>query len=205
VTGNSLLRRIAVAGGLLVATAAVAVVPLAGPASAEPNYPPVFNKISASSFVVTRGGSITFMARTFVPGSTVSFLVESGGTTVTSGTAVADADGKVTQDITFTEAGSNSVTFSGTSSKGKPLVMTVTVTVTDPSSGGGNGDNGGAGGTGGTGGTGGADNGTSAGGIPFIGGLPRTGAQIAATVAVGAALLGAGAFLVMATRRRRHA
>ncbi|MDH4160732.1 MAG: hypothetical protein OEV62_10780, partial [Actinomycetota bacterium] len=185
VTGNSLLRRVAVAGGLLVATAAVAVVPLAGPASAEPDYPPVFNKISASSFVVTRGGSITFMARTFVPGSTVTYTVTSGGSTVTSGTAVANADGKVTQDITFTEVGSHAVTFSGTSSKGRPLTMTVTVTVTDGSSGGGGGGDGNNGGTGGTGGT---DTGTtdSSGGIPFIGGLPRTGAQIAATVAVGA-------------------
>jgi LPXTG-motif cell wall-anchored protein len=198
VTGFAPVRRIAALAGLLGVAVAVTLVPLAGTASAEPDYPPVFNKITASSFVVPRGGSITFTARTFVAGSNVTFSASAGGKTVVSGSAVANAAGKVVQGITFDVVGTNTVTFSGTSSKGKPLVLGVEVTVTDGSSGGGSGDNGGTGGTAGT------DNGTSAGGIPFISGLPRTGAQIAATVAMGAALLAAGIFLVAATRRRRH-
>jgi LPXTG-motif cell wall-anchored protein len=200
VTGFAPVRRIAALTGLLAVTFAVALVPLAGTASAAPDYPPKFNKISASTFVVARGGTITFTARTFVAGSTVTHSVVAGGKTVATGSAAADAAGVVVQKITFDAVGSNTVSFSGTSSKGQPLTMNVVVTVTDGSSGGGGGDN-----SGGTGGTGGTDNGTSSGGIPFIGGLPRTGAQIGATIAVGAALLGAGMFLVAATRRRRHA
>jgi LPXTG-motif cell wall-anchored protein len=199
VTGFAPARRIAALTGMLAVTLAVALVPLAGTASAEPDYPPKFNKISASSFVVTRGGSITFTARTFVAGSDVTFAVVAGGKTVVSGSAAANAAGKVVQRITFDVLGTNTVSFSGTGSNGQPLAMSVDVQVTDASSGGG-----GTGNNGSTGGTGGTDNGTSSGGIPFISGLPRTGAQIAATVALGAALLVAGMFLVAATRRRRH-
>jgi LPXTG-motif cell wall-anchored protein len=198
VTGFAPVRRIAALTGLLAVTLAVALVPLAGTASAQPDYPPKFNKITADSFVTPRGGTITFTARTFVAGSTVSYSAAAGGTTVVNGTASANAKGIVVRGITFDVVGRNTVTFSGTSSKGQPLSMSVEVTVTDASSGGGTGDNGSTGGTAGT------DNGTSSGGIPFISGLPRTGAQIAATVAMGAALLAIGVFLVAATRRRRH-
>jgi LPXTG-motif cell wall-anchored protein len=198
VTGSAPVRRIAGLTGLLAVTLALALVPLAGTASAKPDYPPVFNKITADSFVTPRGGSITFTARTFVAGATVSYSAAAGGSTVVNGTAPANAKGIVVRGITFDVAGRNTVTFSGTSSKGQPLSMSVEVTVTDTSSGGGTGGNGSTGGTAGT------DNGTSSGGIPFVSGLPRTGAQITATVAIGAALLVVGMFLVAATRRRRH-
>jgi LPXTG-motif cell wall-anchored protein len=183
-------------GGALVVALATVALPLAGPASAEPDYPPKFNKITASSFTVLRTGSITFKAQTFESGSTVDFGVSAAGTDVAGGSAAADAKGVVVQDIRFDVVGTNVVSFSGTSSKGEPLTLSAQITVTDPAAGG-SGDGDGSGDS--------DDEASSGGGIPLIGGLPRTGGDILLTVVVAGALVGGGALLLAASRRRRSA
>jgi LPXTG-motif cell wall-anchored protein len=200
VTGSGFSRRLAGLGAALTVLLALVAVPLAGSASAEPDYPPKFNRISASSFTVARTGTITFRAQTFVAGSTVAFRSVVKGRTVTSGTASADAKGVVVQKIRFDVAGRNVVSFRGTSSKGTPLTLSVPIKVTDPTA-----ANGGSSGTGttGSGGSGGSGESSSSGGIPFIGALPHTGAQILGALLIGGALVGAGFLLVAASRRRR--
>ncbi|MFZ0325318.1 MAG: LPXTG cell wall anchor domain-containing protein [Actinomycetes bacterium] len=190
----------------LTAAAVALTVPMAAPAWAEPDYPPVWNQISASSFVVARGGAVTFKAQTFQAGSSVAYRVTAAAGTAASGSATADAKGVVTQAITFTKTGVNTVTFSGTQKDGGALELVAAVTVTAA-------DSAGNGSTSGNGGASGSSNGNGsttasnavAGGIPIINGaLPRTGAQIASTVMVAAALLLGGFALVAAARRRRE-
>jgi len=176
--------------GLLMALA-VLMLPVALPvANAEPDYVPVFYKITADTFAAKVGGKIAFTAQTFKGGSAVGYDVVADGASVTSGSTTADAKGIARQTITFTVAGKNTVTMSGTSDKGEPLSLSAKITVTDDGSGGGD-----------TAGDPQADEG----GVPFLGGgLPRTGGDIAVTVLIGMALLGGGAALVVATRRRRN-
>ena len=179
-------------------------------AHAEPDYPPSFYKISASTFTARVGQDIDFKAQTFEAGSAVSYDVAADGGSVTSGTTNADARGIARQSITFTVVGANTVTMSGTSDQGRPLNLKASITVTadDPDGNGGNGGNDGNGGSGGDNGTGGGSGDPAAdeSGVPFLGGgLPRTGGDIALTVLIGAGLLGAGAALVFAARRRNHA
>jgi LPXTG-motif cell wall-anchored protein len=197
VTGSGFSRRLAGIGAALTVLLALVAVPLAGSASAEPDYPPKFNRITASAFTVARTGTITFRAQTFVAGSTVTFRSVVKGRTVASGTASADAKGVVVQKIRFDVAGRNVVSFRGTSSKGTPLSLSVPIKVTDPAA-----SNGGNGGTSGSETTGSGDS-SSSGGIPFIGALPHTGAQILGALLIGGALVGAGFLLVAASRRRR--
>jgi len=173
----------------LLLAVAVLLMPVALPlANAEPNYPPTFYKISADSFSTRVGGKIDFKAQTFQAGSTVDFDVAADGSTVTSGSTNADGKGVARQTITFRVAGTNTLTMSGTSDKGQPLTLRADIAVSaaddgnDP----------------------GATDDTDSGGVPFLGGgLPRTGGEIALTVLIGLALLGGGAALVAATRRRR--
>ena len=174
----------------LLLAVAVLLVPVAIPmANAEPNYPPTFYKITADSFSTRVGGKIAFKAQTFQSGSTVDYEVVADGSTVTSGSTNADGKGVARQTITFRVAGTNTVTFSGTSDKDEPLTLSADVEVTaagesegdDPGADDGDGDDGGL----------------------LGGGLPRTGGEIALTVLIGLALLGGGAALVVANRRRR--
>jgi len=204
-TKGSPLGRFRVLRALAVAVAtAVVAVPAAAPAWAEPDYPPVFNQISSSSFVVARGGVLTFKAQTFVPGSSVTYAVTAPTGPAASGSGAADAKGMVRQAITFDQTGVNRVSFSGTASEGGPLelVTSVTVTTADPAGNGGTANAGGAGGSGAstTAGE------TSGSGIPIINGaLPRTGGQIASTLLVAGVLLAGGTGLLLAARRRRDA
>ena len=181
---------------------AVLAVPAAGPAWAEPDYPPIFNQISASTFIVARFGAVTFKAQTFQPGSAVSYRVAAPSGPAASGSSTADAKGIVKQSITFDQIGVNRVTFSGTAAEGGALELVAAVTVTTADNAGNGGQNNG----------GATDNGgsttatdTSGGGIPIINGaLPRTGGEIASTVLVAGLLFAGGAALIMATRRRRE-
>lgn len=179
----------------LVVAVAVLLLPVALPtASAEPDYPPIFYKISASTFMARVGQQISFKAQTYDANSAVSWEVVAGGSTVASGSTQANADGIARQTIRFTVAGTNRVTMSGTSDKGEPLSLSVNVTITEANSNTGNN----------TGGNTGSDEPQADEGVPFFGGgLPRTGSEIAMTVLVGLLLLGGGAALVVATRRRR--
>ena len=169
-------------------------------AHAEPDYPPSFYKISASTFTARVGQSIDFKAQTFQDGAVVSFDVAADGGSVTSGTTNADARGIARQSITFTVVGDNTLTMSGTSDQGRPLTLRASIAVTadEPGGSGGNGDGNDAGGDNGSG-----DPAADESGVPFLGGgLPRTGGDIALTVLIGAGLLAAGAALVFAARRR---
>jgi LPXTG-motif cell wall-anchored protein len=179
----------------LLLAVAVLMLPVALPmAHAEPDYPPSFYQISASTFNARVGESIDFKAQTFEAGSAVSFDVSVDGSSVTSGSTSANSEGIARKTITFTVEGTNTVTMSGTSDKGEPLSLRANVTITAA----------GGGGNGGNGGGNGGDPQADEGGVPFFGGgLPRTGTEIASTVLIGLVLLGGGAALVVATRRRR--
>ncbi len=195
-SGNAKRRTFA-----LLLAVAVLLTPIALPlANAEPNYPPTFYKISADSFSTRVGGKIDFKAQTFQSGSTVTFDVAADGSTVDSGSTNADGKGVARQTITFKVVGTNTVTMKGTSDKGEPLTLTADIEVraaaaddgNDPGANGGDNSNSNVN----------AD--SDSGGVPFFGGgLPRTGGEIAMTVLIGLALLGGGAALVAATRRRR--
>ena len=200
VIGTKTVRR----GMALVAIAAVLALPMSlAPAYAEPDYPPVFYKISAESFSARVGQSLDFTAQTFASGSRVSVDVTVDDENVSSGSASANGRGIAKTSVTFTTVGVNTVTMSGTSDQGDPLALSADITVTEA------GDdnvtpvddnddcNGGTGGDD-------ASDGANSGGVPFLGGgLPRTGGEIAATALIAAALVGLGALLVMFTRRRR--
>jgi LPXTG-motif cell wall-anchored protein len=177
----------------LLLAVAVLMLPVALPiAHAEPDYPPVFYKISANTFTAKVGGHIAFKAQKFVAGSSVRFQVSAAGAFVTGGSTTADSSGIARQTITFTVAGTNRVTMSGTSDKGQPLSLSADVTITAA-----------AGGT--STGSGSGDPQAGTGGVPFFGGgLPRTGGDIALTLLIGVALVGGGTALVVATRKRRR-
>lgn len=194
--GSGLVRRLVGVGGLLAVLLAALLAPLASPASAEPDYPPKFNKITASTFVVQRHGTVRFTAQYFKPGSTVRYKVVAHGRVVFRGVSVADAKGVVHQSIRFNVVGKNTVSFSGTSFKGKPLTLSAKITVLPLHSSGG-GQTGGSSG----GGDPGAESGTSGSSGGF---LPHTGAQIAGALLLAAVLVGGGVLLVAVSRRRRH-
>src|SRR5262245_17719251 len=98
--------------------------PVASPlANAEPNYPPVFYKISADTFSTRVGGHISFTAQTFKPGSSVTFSVTADGQTVSGGSASANAKGIAYRTITFDTLGANTVTVNGTSDEDAPLQL----------------------------------------------------------------------------------
>jgi len=199
VFGTKTLRR----SMSVLATAAVLAVPMGmGSANAMPDYPPKFYKISANQYTATIGSSVRLTAQTYRAGSAVAVDVSVDGSSVGTSSAKANSRGIATTSVTFTVAGVNRVTMSGTSDTGEDLSLAADITVTAakedvvPVSDGGN--------DGGTGSGSGDNADANAGGVPFLGGgLPRTGGEIAGTVLVAAVLLGAGFLLVIATRRRR--
>ena len=185
-----------------VVAAAVLAMPLGmTAANAEPDYPPKFYKITASAYTAKVGQAVQFTAQTFRSGSAVAVDVSAEGASDASSGAQANGKGIAKTSVTFTVAGVNRVTMSGISDTGEDLALWADVTVTEggddvvPVT-----DDGGNG----SGDGGNASDDTNAGGVPFLGGgLPRTGAEIAGSVLVAAALIGAGFLLVVATRRRR--
>ncbi len=196
-------------GMAFVAVAAVLAMPIGmAPANAEPDYPPVFYKISANTYTTTINGTITIIAQTFAAKSAVDVDVSVDGDSVGSSTATANGKGVASSDVTFTVLGVNRVTMSGIADTGEELSLSADITVTaadddvvpvdnDNGSDNGNGNGSGSGDEG--------EDANAGGGVPFLGGgLPRTGGEIAATVLVAVALLGAGFLLVIATRRRRE-
>jgi LPXTG-motif cell wall-anchored protein len=164
----------------VVAAAAVLALPMGlAPAQAEPDYPPVFYKISAESTSARVGQTLKFFAQTFKSGSAVAVDVTVDDANVSSGSATADRKGVASTSVKFTVAGVNTVTMSGTSDQGDPLALSADITVTAA------GDD---------------DNVTP---VDNGGGLPRTGGEYAATALIAIALVGFGALLVVFTRRRR--
>jgi LPXTG-motif cell wall-anchored protein len=200
VFGTKTLRR----SMSVLAAAAVLAVPLGmAPANAEPDYPPRFYKISANAYTAQIGDTIKLTAQTYRSGSAVAVDVSVDGSSVGTSDAKANSRGVATTSVTFTVVGVNRVTMSGTSDTGEDLSLAADITVTAesddvvPVSDGGNDDGSGSG-------SGDEADSNAGGGVPFLGGgLPRTGGEIAGTVLVAAALLGAGFLLVIATRRRR--
>jgi len=188
------------------------------PANAEPDYPPSFYAIQASSFTAKVHTALNFTAQTYKKNSDVSVSVTFSGDEVGSQSVAADRKGIAHAKVTFDKVGTNVVTMSGTSDTGAPLALSANITVTedgdvttvnngDNGSNGGSGDNGTSGGDNATTNTNTSSDGGQAdasSGIPFFGGgLPRTGGDIAATVLIGVVLLAGGALLVFAARRRR--
>lgn len=177
-------------------------VALTAPAAAEPNYPPVFNQVAASSFRVAAGKSLVFRVQTFRPRTSVSFAVRpTAGNAQGSGSASADARGVVTQRITFQTPGRTTVTFTGTGADSSPLTLSTTVQVVEPASSSPANQPVAAAGpqTKPRAGGAGADQ-TQTG---LLSNLPATGAQILGVLAVGGLLVLVGAVLVVAGRRRQ--
>jgi LPXTG-motif cell wall-anchored protein len=201
VIGTKTVRR----GFAVVAAAAVLAMPMGlAPAFAEPDYPPSFYKITAEAFNARVGDHLKFSAQTFESGAKVAVDVSVDGASVGSGSATANAKGVASTEVTFTTAGVNRVTMSGTSDQGDPLSLHADVTVTAADETVTPVDNNGGDNAGNSGGDQSNAAGSDASGIPFLGGgLPRTGGDIAATALIAAALVGLGALLVVFTRRRR--
>jgi hypothetical protein len=190
------MRRILLAGALSGAALVISAVP------AEAAYPPGTSTF-IGTFVPGQSASTTFTG--YMAGSNVNYTVN--GTP--DGSGPAGPDGSVPIAISITDPhvavngntpiavnfGTTTVTGSGVSQAGTPIANSVTLNIvqassstptTTPASG-----NSGSGNSGST------SSGSST-------TLAFTGADIAATVAGGLALLAVGSVLVIATRRRSH-
>jgi hypothetical protein len=158
-----MVRRARRVAAVLVAAAAVTLA-VALPASAEPNYPPAFTRITADRTIVAPKVAVHFSAQTFTPGTNVT--VDVSGTSAQSLSASADANGVAHAAVAFGTVGAQTVTFRGVDLLGSPLSLSTVITVVpagspgtgDPGTGGsgssGPGSTGGPGGTGGSAGSG---------------------------------------------------
>jgi len=190
---RSLWRRVALAlvGVLIALPASLAV---AGTANAEPNYPPHFNKITASRHTVCKGGKVKFRAMYFKPRSTVTWQVTKTSMVLATGSVKANKKGVVKKTLTFTSPGTNFVTFSGPAKRGGgTLSLTVKITVTSKRCGAPHREGGSSGAA--------LAAGAST-GDPSGAGLPVTGAQVALLVLLAGGLLVGGSVLIGASRRR---
>jgi hypothetical protein len=148
-----MLRRARRAAAVLAAAAALTL-GVALPASAEPNYPPAFTRISADRTIVAPRTAVHFSAQTFTPGSTVAIDVT--GSSAQSLTAPVNADGVAHAALSFDFVGAQTVTFRGVDLLGAPLALSTVITVVPAGSPGtgGPGTTGGGSTTGGSGATG---------------------------------------------------
>jgi LPXTG-motif cell wall-anchored protein len=164
---NMLLRRTLTLVGLTM----VGVLLVAGPAWAT--YPPDGPSVGTPSSDVANGGSTTVSGSGWEPGSTVSLTVQS--TPQSLGTTTVADDGTFTKDVVLPclDAGTHTITASGTASDGTAKSSTTTITVsgscTDP-----------GGGT-----------------------LPHTGSNVASLLTLTAGLCLVGAVLLIVANRRR--
>jgi LPXTG-motif cell wall-anchored protein len=118
---------------VLGAALAMTLFPLA--AAHAQSYPPN-GTVESSDPTPAPGGTITVTACCYMPGSTVTFSFTApselaGAAAGDAVTAVADANGVATAEITLAEDASGTVTIyaSGTGTDGNPVTNTTTVTV----------------------------------------------------------------------------
>jgi LPXTG-motif cell wall-anchored protein len=111
----------------MIAVAALAVVGVGGPASAQ-QYPPAVNTVTVSDTTPCPGDTITVDARTFQPGAPVTVTLVSSSL-VLAGTA--DANGVVALQVTLptgTPVGEHTITATGQSPSG-PLSLSARITI----------------------------------------------------------------------------
>lgn len=122
-----MLKRLGITIAILLAAFAPGL--FASPAHAA-QYPPGGNGETASVQAVTPGGTVTFRAKIFRPGSSVLFRLFS--TPVELGSAIADANGVATLTATIpanTPVGNHVVKASGIAPDGSPLTVSVPLVV----------------------------------------------------------------------------
>jgi LPXTG-motif cell wall-anchored protein len=147
---------------------------IAGPASAA--YPPDAPSIGTSSSSIQNGGSTTVMGTGWQAGTTVALTIAS--TPQSIGTASVRSDGTFSQSVSIPclDAGTHTISGSGTGASGAANTASTTVAVTgtcgDPANGG-------------------------------TGTLPHTGSNSAGVVTLASGLMLLGAVLVIAINRRR--
>lgn len=169
-----MLKRLGITIAILLAAFAPALVASSAHAA---QYPPGGNGETASVQAVTPGGTVTFRAEIFRPGSRVVFRLFS--TPVELGSAIADADGVATLTATIpanTPLGNHTVKASGIAPDGSPLTVSVPLVVAN----------------------------RVVNGVAVFDDVARTGSSNALPLArAGVATVAAGALLVVIARKRR--
>jgi LPXTG-motif cell wall-anchored protein len=161
---------------LTLAACAVIGLLLVGGSAGAATYPPDAPSIGTSSSSVQNGGSTTVMGTGWQTGTTVALTIAS--TPQSLGSASVQSDGTFSQGVTIPclDAGTHTISGSGTGASGAANTASTTVTVT------------GACGPNGGGGT-----------------LPHTGSNASGVVTLASGLILLGAVLVIALNRRRSA
>ncbi len=183
VTANSLAGPSAASAPSAQATASAPLVPALAPTSA----PTTLTTTDGVLTEVRRGQQITFLGEGFLPYSSVTMIVYSSP--VVLGTAVTDASGAFTKEITIPtdlEVGSHNLVASGVDSAGATHLIRMPVTLAASSSGGSGSSGSGSSGSGSAGGT-----------------LPFTGVAVARLAVWSGLITGAGLMLIAVGRRRR--
>ncbi len=122
---------------VMCAVVAVAALSAAAPALAA-GYSPDGPTVATPSSSVTNGGSTTVSGQGWMPGSTVTLAIHS--TTQSLGTATAGSDGSFTADVALPclDAGSHTITATGTGADGSSKTASTSVTLSggcDPATG----------------------------------------------------------------------
>jgi len=161
---------------ILAACAAIGLLFMGRPAGAAP-YPPDAPSIGTSSSSIPNAGSTTVMGTGWQPGTTVALTIAS--TPQSLGGATVQGDGTFSQAVTIPclDAGTHTISGSGTDASGAANTVSTTVTVTGTCN-----ANGGNGGT-----------------------LPHTGSNSSGVITLASGLILLGAVLVIALNRRRSA
>lgn len=147
----------------------------AAPASAQDPYADD-DTIAVSDATVTPGQPITLSAKTFMPGTTVTFTMFSAP--VVLGTATADANGVATITVTIpanTTPGTHRIEASGTGIDGQPLTVVTTIQVAGTAT------------------------------APGSSGLPTTGSDSVSLTQVAVAVMVFGGLMVVMANKRRSA
>lgn len=197
-TAHGWFHRLAVAFAVGIGILALA----AGPAAAQACYPigqgtptcPAPPGLTVSDDTLVAGQSFTATARGFRPGTLVTFTIDG----VVLGTAIADAQGVASATLTIPAgigAGRRTLVATGIGADGRPLVLSLVITI---AAAGGTGDDAddGEDGTGSSGTSG-------SGGSKGDGSLAKTGAVVVPTTVVGVGLVASGLVLRRSVKRRK--
>jgi LPXTG-motif cell wall-anchored protein len=121
--GKSMLRKMFAAAGLGITAALLAVSP------AMATYPPSSPSVGTPSSNLTAGSSTTLSGDGWQPGSTVQLTIASTPQSLGSATVAGDGTFSATVSIPCVEAGTHTITASGTASDGSARSVSTTVTV----------------------------------------------------------------------------